>query len=76
MAINSTTATPAQRAWLEQYESETTFEAMHQAELDRGAMTWAQVAQANIDWFEGWAMDAHQRIQKNNPADLEDDDAA
>lgn len=42
MPVTSTTATPAQRAWLEQYERETT--------------------------FEDWSSDAHQRIQKNNPA--------
>lgn len=75
MAITSSTATAAQRAWLEQYENETTFEPMHQAELDSGEMTWAQVAQANIDWFESWAMDAHLRIQKNNPADMDDEAA-
>lgn len=76
MAITSTKATDAQRAWLEQYERETTFEPLHQGELDSGTMTWPEVAKANVDWFEFWAMDAHLAIQKNNPADLEDDSAA
>ncbi|HFH3494436.1 hypothetical protein [Pseudomonas aeruginosa] len=76
MAITSTTATPAQRAWLEQYERETTFEPMYQDELDSGEMTWAEVARRNIDWFEDWSSDAHLRIQRNNPADLEDQVAA
>nr|WP_290467295.1 hypothetical protein [Pseudomonas fluorescens] len=76
MAITSTKATDAQRAWLEQYARETTFEPLHQGELDSGTMTWPEVAKANVDWFEFWAMDAHLAIQKNNPADLEDDSAA
>ncbi|MDH4602424.1 MULTISPECIES: hypothetical protein [Pseudomonas syringae group] len=75
MSITSSKATPAQRAWLEQFERETSFDALHQDALDNGTMTWAQVAQANIDWFEFWAMDAHLAIQKNNPADLEEDAA-
>ncbi|NWD57228.1 hypothetical protein HX878_21090 [Pseudomonas veronii] len=69
MPITSTAATPAQRAWLEQYERTTTFEPIHQEELDNGEMTFAQVARANIDWFESWADDTHLAIQKNNPAD-------
>jgi hypothetical protein len=76
MPVTSKTATPAQRAWLEQYERETTFEAMYQDELDSGEMSWAQVAKANIDWFEDWSSDAHLRIQKNNPADSEDAEVA
>lgn len=75
MPITSTTATPAQRAWLEQYENQSGFEPLHQDDLDNGGMTFAQVAQTNIDWFEAWAADAHLAIQKNNPADLEDDPA-
>lgn len=38
MPVTSKTATPAQRAWLEQYERETTFEAQFQDELDSGEM--------------------------------------
>lgn len=76
VAVTSTTATPAQRAWLEQYESQTTFEPLHQDALDSGTMTWGEVAKANVDWFEFWAMDAHLAIQKNNPEDLEDDAAS
>ena len=75
MPVYSTTATPEQRAWLEQYERETTFEPMHQDELDAGEMTFAQVTRANIDWFEAWADDAHLAIQKNNPAEWDEFDA-
>lgn len=73
MPITSTTATTAQRAWLKQYEDQTGFEPLHQDSLDSGEMTWAQVAQANVDWFESWSMDTMRGIQKNNPAYLEDD---
>lgn len=76
MPITSTKATPAQRAWLEQYENLSGFEPLHQDELDSGGMTFAKVAQANIDWFEAWAADTHLAIQKKNPADLEDDETA
>jgi len=72
MAITSTKATDAQRAWLKQYEDQTSFEPLHQDELDSGEMTFAQVAQANIDWFEAWSMDTHRAIQKNNPASLDE----
>ncbi|MDL4860745.1 hypothetical protein NPJ88_000210 [Halomonas elongata] len=76
MPVTSKTATPAQRAWLEQYECETTFEAMYQDELDSGEMSWAEVARTNIHWFENWSSDVHLRIQKNNPADLHDAEVA
>ncbi|MBZ3677443.1 hypothetical protein J1N39_23485 [Pseudomonas aeruginosa] len=74
MPITCTKATPEQRAWLEQYESQTGFEPLHQDELDSGEMTFALVAQANVDWFEAWAMDTHKAIQTNNPACLEGDE--
>lgn len=76
MAITSTKATPAQRAWLKQYEDQTGVEPMHQEELDSGEMSWGALVQANVDWFEAWSMDTLGAIQKNNPADLEDDEAA
>jgi hypothetical protein len=71
MAIYSTKATPAQRAWLEQYESISGFEPQYQEELDSGEMTFEQVSRANIDWFESWSDETHLAIQKNNPADQE-----
>ncbi|MDZ5605269.1 hypothetical protein SJI00_21070 [Pseudomonas sp. RP23018S] len=74
MAITSTTATAAQRAWLQQYENTTGFEPLHQEELDSGEMTFAAVARANIDWFEAWSNDAHLTIQKDNPAAFDEDD--
>lgn len=72
MAIYSTIATDAQRAWLKQYEDKTGMEPLHQDELDNGEMTWTQLVQANVDWFESWAMDTMLAIQKNNPATLEE----
>ncbi|MFL1480993.1 hypothetical protein [Pseudomonas grimontii] len=36
MAITSTKATDAQRAWLKQYEDQTGFEPLHQEEFDSG----------------------------------------
>jgi len=69
MAIYAKKITDSQRAWLEQYESQTGVEPMHQDELDSGGMTWGDVVQANVDWFEAWSMDTLLRIQKNNPAD-------
>ena len=74
MPITSTTATEAQRAWLQQYEDKTGFEPMHQEQLDSGEMTFAAVARANIDWFEAWSTDSHLAIQKNNPAADDEDD--
>ncbi|WP_456293317.1 hypothetical protein [Pseudomonas sp. AK106] len=71
MTITSTKATPAQRAWLEQYENISGFEPMYQDDLDSGEMTFDQVAQGNIDWFESWSAETHLAIQKNNPADQE-----
>lgn len=71
MAITSTTATPEQRAWLQQYENQTGFEPMRQDELDSGELTFAEVAQQNIDWFEAWAADAHLAIQRNVPGALD-----
>lgn len=75
MAITSTKANDAQRAWLKQYEDKTGFEPMYQQELDSGDMTFAAVAQANIDWFESWSMDTMRGIQKNHPAALDEDDS-
>jgi hypothetical protein len=38
-------------------------------------MNFAAVARANIDWFEAWSTDAHLAIQRNNPADPDEDDS-
>ncbi|KPG82226.1 hypothetical protein [Pseudomonas sp. RIT-PI-o] len=75
MAITSTKANDAQLAWLKQYEDHTGFEPLHQEEFDRGEMTFASVARANIDWFEAWSTDAHLAIQRNNPSDPDEDDS-
>ncbi len=70
MAVTSTKATDAQRAWLKQYEDLSGFEPLHQEELDSGEMSFAALVRANVDWFESWSMDTMRGIQKNNPAAL------
>ncbi|NAP32626.1 hypothetical protein [Pseudomonas syringae] len=75
MAITSAKANDAQRAWLKQYEEQTGFEPLYQEEFDSGAMNFAAVARANIDWFEAWSTEAHLAIQRNNPADTIEDDS-
>lgn len=62
MAIYTKSATPAQRKWLLDYESATTFEPMHQEDLDSGTMTFEQVARANVRWFADWVDDAMNAI--------------
>ena len=58
MTVYSKKATPEQRKWLSDYEAATGFEPMHQDELDSGAMTFEDVARANVQWFEGFYGDA------------------
>lgn len=60
--IYSKKATPAQKKWLLDYELATTFEPMHQDELDSGVMTFEQVVRANQQWFERWVGDAMNAI--------------
>lgn len=62
MTVYSKTATPEQREWLEKYEAATTFEPMHQEDLDAGFMTFEKVAEANVRWFEDWMGDAMDAI--------------
>lgn len=64
MAITTTKATPAQRTWLERYEKETRFEPLHQEELDSGEMSFAEVVEANLDWFQDWSSDTFLVISK------------
>ena len=59
--------TKAQREWLRVYLSATTFEPMFQEELTAGTMTFAEVANENIDWFERWMHDAHSQVSGNIP---------
>lgn len=74
MAVYSKTATPEQRAWMETYEATTTFEAQYQDELDSGDMTFEQLADANVRWFEEWASDALLTIPRNYRTHSEDED--
>lgn len=57
-----------QRAWLSLYEEVTTFEPMHKDELFSGTMTFDEVAQANIDWFEQWSKDSLLEISSEVPS--------
>lgn len=75
MPITSTKATDAQRAWLKNFEENTGFEPHAQAELDSGEMTFAAVAQLNIQWFEQWYIDTHLAIDKNIPCEADEDDS-
>jgi len=75
MAVTSTTATPAQRAWAAALRKRDDLRPLRQEALDISFMTWDQMAKASVDWFEFWAMDAHLAIQKNNPVALEGDTA-
>lgn len=67
MAIYAKSLNGKQRSWMKLYEDETTFEPLHQDELDQGIMTFAEVAKANIRWFESWKDDAYGRISSNVP---------
>lgn len=63
MAITSTAATAAQRAWLEWYEKETGIEPMHQDEFDGGEMTWAELVRSNVRWFRDWSTALLSRLE-------------
>lgn len=71
MAVFVKNVNGKQRAWLILYEKSTTFEPMHQDELDSGAMTFNEVARANIEWFEQWSGDAFLEITRDVPLTLE-----
>lgn len=62
MTVYSKKATPAQRRWLKDYESATTFEPMYQEDLDSGEKTFAEIARDNIQWFQRWFGDAMNAI--------------
>ena len=40
---------------------------MFQEELDSGAMTFREVAQSNLEWFETWMHDAYASASKDIP---------
>ena len=62
MTVYSKRATPAERKRLSDYEAATGFEALHQEDLDSGAMTFEDVARANVRWFEAFYADAMNGI--------------
>lgn len=67
MTIYAKKITPAQKEWLEHYESLTGFEPIHQEELDSGDMTFNDVRQSNISWYELHTSDVYLRISKQLP---------
>lgn len=69
MAIYATKVSPAEREWLEHYEKYTGVEPMFQNEIDSGAMTFHEVAQENIRWFEDWSGVVQRVISRNVPSD-------
>ena len=62
MAVLTRKVTKPQRAWLENYESSTGFEPMHQEELDRSPQTFAAVARRNIEWFKNWSTECELHL--------------
>lgn len=62
MSIYAKKITPAQRAWLANYETETGFEPMYQEDLDDGAKSFYEVMRLNINWYESHTSDVHLRI--------------
>ncbi len=67
MAIYAKRLNGKQREWANRYERLTTFEPMHQEDLDEGKMTFEQFADANIRWFEDWYTDASLGITRDVP---------
>lgn len=58
MAVYAKKMNGKQKAWCKKYENETTFECIHQEDLDSGEMTFEEFARENIKWFENWSSDA------------------
>jgi len=67
MTIYAKKVNGKQKAWLKKYEDETTFEPLHQEELDSSVMTFDEVVRANLDWFEDWAREAFSRASSDIP---------
>lgn len=67
MAIYAKRINGKQRAWLLNYEQATTFEPMHQDELDQGKMSFNEIARLNISWFESWKDDVFNSISSRVP---------
>lgn len=55
------------RTWIEDYESETTFEVLWLDDLYNGNMTFKNFVKQNIRWFEDWSEYALNSITSNLP---------
>jgi hypothetical protein len=63
--------TEAQRQWCLRYERETTFEPL-MCDYEAGNQSFVEAARRSVEWFEGWANDAHLNAGKDIPG-WEDD---
>ena len=61
-AMKCSALTAAEQKWIGDYESETGFEAMHLDEIISGTMTFKEMADINVLWFEDWMNDAYLRV--------------
>lgn len=54
--------TEEQLQWIEDYETETTFDCLWLDMLESGEYTFEKFAQLNCDWFEDYSSDALRTI--------------
>jgi hypothetical protein len=64
MAIYCKRINESERAWLQNFEAETSFEPMHQDELDSGEMTFLEVAKENLRWFQNWSRETLKNVAR------------
>jgi len=62
MTVRAKRINNEQRRWMKYYEDQTGFECLYQEEVDDGEMSFEEMAQANVDWFESWSSDVHLSI--------------
>lgn len=54
--------TPEQRAWCEEYQRQTTFEALMD-DFEAGNETFIVAAKKSTAWFLRWAVETHAAVQ-------------
>jgi hypothetical protein len=63
--------TKTQKAWIKSYKDLTTFEAMHIDEVKAGEMTFEELVDSNVKWFEDWSTDMHLKVTQLPTTDEE-----
>jgi hypothetical protein len=63
--------TRTQLAWIKSYKDLTTFEAMHIDEVRAGTMTFEELVDSNVKWFEDWSTDMHLKVTQLPTTDEE-----